>query len=88
MQRKSLLHLKAGRRKFLTHARLKMHFSRDCVVSGFGGAGRRAGEDVAHNLLLTILPIHRAALTLLGYPGILWVTSTDPMTHIHPRCSY
>lgn len=65
-----------------------MQLSRDCAVSGFGGAGSRVGEDVAHNLLLSISPIHEAALALLGHPGILWVTSRDPVTHIHSRVSY
>lgn len=72
----------------MTHARLKMQLSRDCVVPGFGGARNRVGEDVAHNLLLSNFPTHEAALALLGHPGILWVTSRDPVTHIHSRVSY
>lgn len=72
----------------MTHARLKMQLSRECVVPGFEGPGSRVGENVAHNFLLSSSPIHGAALALLGHSGILWVTSRDPVTHIHSRVSY
>lgn len=72
----------------MTHASLKMQLSRGCVVPGFGGVESRVGEDVTHNLLLSTSSIHEAALALLGHPGILWVTSRDPVTRIHSRVSY
>lgn len=72
----------------MTHARFKAWLSRDRVVEGGGAAGSRAGEDAAHDISLSITPVHGDALALPRHPGILWVTSTDPTPHIHPRVSY